>query len=172
MICQRGRGCSYAGEAPCLDASPEFAPAHYDRAERRDVRCGLLLLPWGRSNQRSRLRSRGLCERGFYERLQLASLMQLANDIASADELAVNIYLRDRRPIAVALDPITQFGIAQNVGGLVGHAQLLEDRDLLSRESALRKTSVALPEDHDLLVFNRRLDLFDDVCHVKLYLRF
>src|SRR5260370_10572512 len=106
MICQRGRGCSYAGEAPCLDASPEFALAHYDRAERRDVRWGLLLLPWGRSNQRSRLRSRGLCERGFYQRLQPAPLMQAANDIASAAQLALNIYLRDRRAVAVALHSI------------------------------------------------------------------
>ena len=41
----------------------------------------------------------------LHYRLELAGLVQLANNIAAADELAVDKNLRNRRPVAVALHP-------------------------------------------------------------------
>src|SRR5271154_5105450 len=92
--------------------------------------------------------------------------MQLANDIAAADELAVDVNLRNCRPVAVALDPFAQLRVAQHVGRRVRHAQLIEDRNRRGRKAALRKAAIALHENHDLVFFDRRVDLLDYVRHL------
>src|SRR2546425_11610508 len=45
-----------------------------------------------------------LLERLLHDALQFAALVQLADDVAAADELAVHEDLRDRRPVGEALD--------------------------------------------------------------------
>src|SRR5208282_6932138 len=40
------------------------------------------------------------------------------------------------------------------------------DRNRRGRESALRKAAIALHEDHDLVFFDRRVDLLDYVRHL------
>src|SRR5580658_8915873 len=88
---------------------------------------------------RAKLLQSRRANRGLHQRLELARLVQLANDVAAADELAVDINLRNRRPVAVALDSLAQLRVAQHVGSRVGHAQLIENRDGGCRKSALRK---------------------------------
>src|SRR5437762_12270581 len=56
-----------------------------------------------------------LLERLLHDALQFAALVQLADDVAAADELAVHVDLRDRRPVGEALDRVALPGRAQNV---------------------------------------------------------
>src|SRR5271155_6239124 len=87
-------------------------------------------------------------ERVLDERLELAALVELADDIASADELAVDIDLRDRRPVAVTLDRLAQLLIGQHVDGLERRAERFENLHSRGRKAALRKTAVAFHEEH------------------------
>ena len=43
----------------------------------------------------------------FEHRFQLAALVHLAHDIATADKLATNVKLRDGRPVGEFLDAVT-----------------------------------------------------------------
>src|ERR1700674_1440856 len=99
-----------------------------------------------------------LAERGFHQLLKLAVLVKLAHDIAPADELAVDVDLRDRRPVAVALDRLPQLLVGKHAEGLERRAERLEDLYGRSREAALRKVAVAFHEKDDLVLFDRRLD--------------
>src|SRR6185437_13117873 len=47
--------------------------------------------------------------------LQLARLVHLAHDVAAADEFAVDVKLRDRRPVGELLDAIADFRVLQHV---------------------------------------------------------
>src|SRR5262252_7995459 len=44
------------------------------------------------------------------ELLQLAGLEHLADDIAAANELALDVELRNGRPVRIELDAVAQFG--------------------------------------------------------------
>ena len=55
----------------------------------------------------------------FEHRLQLAALVHLAHDVAAADELATHVKLRDRRPVAVLLDPVTDRLIRKHIDPLL-----------------------------------------------------
>src|SRR5688572_19650450 len=73
------------------------------------------------------------------EGLQFAGLEHLAHDVAAADELALHVELRDRRPVRVVLYPLAQIGGGEHVDALVVDAEVVEDLDDLAGEAALRK---------------------------------
>src|SRR5690606_1448345 len=50
---------------------------------------------------------------GLQQLLQLAGLEHLADDVAAADELALNVELGDRRPAREVLDALAQAGILE-----------------------------------------------------------
>ena len=96
----------------------------------------------------------GLAGRAFDERLQFARLVKLADNIASADEFAVDIDLRNGRPVAKSFDLIAHFGVGQDVDGLVLGAELIEHLDGCRGKAALRKVAITLHEDEDSVVRN------------------
>ena len=49
------------------------------------------------------------------QRPQLAGLVHLAHDVRAADELAVHVELRDRRPVRVVFDALANLWILQDV---------------------------------------------------------
>src|ERR1700751_5137838 len=63
------------------------------------------------------------------QRLQLAGLEHLADDVAAADELALDIELRDGRPVGIGLHPLPQFVGFQHVEALIGDADIIQDLD-------------------------------------------
>src|ERR1700728_587760 len=71
--------------------------------------------------------------------LQLAGLKHLADDVATANELALDIELRNGRPIGIGLDATTQVVVLENVETFVGHADVIEYLHDLPRKSAHRK---------------------------------
>src|SRR5690606_39013650 len=95
------------------------------------------------------------------ELLQLSASVQLIDDVAAAHQLAPNIQLRERGPLAVLLHPVAQRLILEDVDVLEGHLKALQDVDDLRREAALRKQSAALHEQHDLVLVDGGLDLLE-----------
>jgi len=104
----------------------------------------------------------------FHHALQLSARVQLAYDIASADELAVYIDLGDGRPVAVSLDSVAHFLVRQHVNRAIGHAQLLENLDRRRREAALRKTTIAFHENDDSVAIDRTTDSLDCISHLRI----
>src|SRR5512144_1701225 len=51
------------------------------------------------------------------ELLQLARLVHLAHDVAAADEFALHVELRNRRPVRVILDPLADLRVGEHVDG-------------------------------------------------------
>src|SRR5471032_3108913 len=77
---------------------------------------------------------------GGQQGLQLARFVHLHQDVRAADELAVDVQLRDRRPVGVVLDALAHFAVLEHVDRLqVAHAAGLEDLDGAAGEAALRK---------------------------------
>jgi hypothetical protein len=59
--------------------------------------------------------------------LQFAGLEHLADNIATADELALHIELWDRRPVGIVLDALADGIILEHVDALIGHSEVVED---------------------------------------------
>src|SRR4030095_15892000 len=79
--------------------------------------------------------------------------------VATAEEFAVYVELRNRRPVGVFLDPLADLIVREHVNcKIIGHAAALEDLDDGRREAALRKLRRALHVQHDAV----RLDLVED----------
>src|SRR5262249_54318964 len=71
------------------------------------------------------------------------------------DELAVDVELRNRRPVRVVLDALADLGILEHVDReVIGDAGTLQDLDHGRRESALRKLRGALHVKHDAVRFD------------------
>jgi len=98
--------------------------------------------------------------------LQLAGLEHLADDVAAADELALDVELRDGRPVAVDLDAFAHGVVGQHVDALVGHAEVAEDLGDLAGEAALREVRRAFHEQHDVVRLHFVVDLGVDVGHL------
>ena len=58
---------------------------------------------------------------------EFARLEHLAHDVTAADEFALDIELRDRRPVRVVLDALTDIGIREHVHAFEGNAKIVED---------------------------------------------
>src|SRR5262245_64800682 len=102
--------------------------------------------------------------------LQLAGLEHFADDVAAADELALDVELRDGRPVRIGLDAVAQLRRLQDVQALVADANVVEDLHHLARKAALRKLRRALHEQHDVV----RLHLIGDKlldAHIRFLVR-
>lgn len=83
---------------------------------------------------------------------QLPILVHADQDITTADELLVNIQLRDRGPVGILLDPLSQLRVFENVesGELVRiDALQTKNLDAGARETALWCLGGSLHEKHD-----------------------
>src|SRR6187551_1164775 len=102
---------------------------------------------------------------GADELLQLAALEHFHHDVGAANELAVDVQLRDRRPVAVRLDALPDVRILEHVDRLEGHGQMLKDRDRPAREAALREKLGALHEKDHLIAADDLVDPLSGVSH-------
>src|SRR6185369_5306585 len=82
----------------------------------------------------------------------------------AADELALDVELRDGRPVRIGLDAVTQFGRLQYVEAFVGHAEVVEDLHHLPGEAALRELRGAFHEQHHVVALHFIVDELLD-CH-------
>src|SRR3954463_3653505 len=85
------------------------------------------------------------------ELLQLAGLEHLAGDVAAADELALDVELRDRRPVRIGLDALADLLVLEHVDALERLPDVVEDLDHLAREAAHRELRRALHEEHHVV---------------------
>ena len=103
------------------------------------------------------MRDRGLLElgrRGAEHFVDLAAGVQLFDDVAAADELALDVELREGGPARVLFHALAQVGALQDVDvAKLAHARLAQDADDGGREAALRKVLRALHEQNDLIAF-------------------
>src|SRR5471032_2933244 len=86
---------------------------------------------------------------GIQQGLQFAGLEHLVHDVRTADELALDVELRNGRPVRVVLDALADFRIFQHVhGGNVLNAAGFQDLDGAAGKAALRELGGALHEEH------------------------
>src|SRR5205807_1122590 len=86
----------------------------------------------------------------FFEKLlQFAGLEHLSDDVAAADELALDIKLRDRRPVREFLDALAHRGVGEHIDAFELDPEMAEDLHHRRREAALRENRAALHEEHD-----------------------
>jgi len=98
--------------------------------------------------------------------LQLAGLVHLPHDVAAADEFAVDVELRDRRPVRVILDALAQLLVLQDVERRIArHAAALQDLGGGRREAALRELGRALHVQDDAVLRHLVLDPVSDFAH-------
>src|SRR5437773_394700 len=96
--------------------------------------------------------------------LQLAGLVHLAHDVRAADEFAVDVELRDRRPVGVLLDALTDLGVCENVDCVgILHAAGDKELDRQLREAALRELRGSLHVEHDAMSRHLVLDSLLDI---------
>src|SRR5437016_930470 len=80
---------------------------------------------------------------------QLTLLEHLADDVAATHELALDVELRDRRPLREAFDALADAHVLEHVDVLVVDTHMTQDLSDLCREPALGKILVPLHEkDH------------------------
>src|ERR1700722_897217 len=89
---------------------------------------------------------------------QLARFEHLADDVAAADELALDVELRNGRPVGEILDALADRRIGQHVHALELHAEGGEDRADARREAALRENRRALHVEQHGIFGNLLLD--------------
>ena len=111
------------------------------------------------------LRGRGLDALVGHVGLQFAGLEHFTDDVGAADELALNVELRDRRPVGIVLDAVAQIVGFQHVDALVADAEIIEDLHDLAGKAALREGRRALHEKHDVAGFHLIVDPLVDSCH-------
>src|SRR6185369_17946867 len=68
------------------------------------------------------------------ELAELTLLEHLADDVATAHELALDVELRDRRPLREALDALTDAHVLEHIDVLVVDAHVTQDLGDLCRE--------------------------------------
>src|SRR3974390_1074141 len=90
--------------------------------------------------------------------LQLARLEHFADDVAAADEFALEVKLRDGWPVGIGLDPLTQLVVFEHVETLIDHAEIIEDLHDLTGEAAHRKLRRAFHEQHHLVSLDLVVD--------------
>src|SRR5262249_1747947 len=76
----------------------------------------------------------------------------------AADELALDIELGDRRPVAELLDALAQAGVGQHIEGFELDAELAQHLHHRGGEAALREHGRALHIEHDIVVPDVLLD--------------
>ena len=71
--------------------------------------------------------------------------------VGAADKLALDVKLRDGRPVGVILDALAQLVAFENVGAAEFDAEILQNLYDLAGEAALRKVRGALHEQEDVV---------------------
>src|SRR3954451_19316361 len=101
------------------------------------------------------------------ERLgQLAGLVHLADDVAAADQLAVDEQLGDRRPVRDRAQLLADARVGQDVDRRVGGAEGVERGDRAGAEAAHGLLGAALHEEDDFVLGDRLGNLVaDGVAH-------
>src|SRR5574337_2037522 len=122
---------------------------------------------FARGRRRQHARSRDASARE--QLLQFARLVHLHHDVRAADELALDVQLRDRRPVGVILDALADLLVLEDVDRLqVGDPAGLQHLDRAAREPAHRVLGGALHEKHDAFALDELVDALPDVTHVVL----
>ena len=93
-----------------------------------------------------------------HERGELSAFVELADDIATADEFSVHVELRDGRPVRMHLDLLPDSSVGEDVEGLELRAVLFESGDDFVRKAARREALIALHEEHDFVLANEAVD--------------
>src|SRR6267142_3140041 len=112
--------------------------------------------------------------KSFFDKklLKLTGLEHFAHDVASADEFALDVELRDRRPVGVDLDAIPQFGRVVHIERLVSDPDIFENLDQLTRKPTLWKLRRAFHEEHDVVrpyfVLDELFDAHDLISYLHL----
>src|SRR5690606_31950395 len=100
--------------------------------------------------------------------LQFTGLVHLHHDVRSADELALDVELWNRGPIAVFLDALANAFVFQHVHRFQGaglDTAGLEDLDGAARKTAHGEAGIALHEEHHVARFDDLVDLGLCVAH-------
>src|SRR3546814_4440954 len=84
--------------------------------------------------------------------MQFAGYPHLHHDVGAADELALHIELRDRRPVGIVLDALTDFHVLQHVDAVIFDAEAVEHRDRARGKAALGKRSEEHTSELQLLM--------------------
>src|SRR3989344_8897078 len=77
--------------------------------------------------------------------------MEFGHDVAAANELAVDVELRERRPMGKVLQSLPQFRVRKLIVGIVFGAAGGQHLCHLGRETTLRGLWVALHVEHDFV---------------------
>src|SRR5207245_9851177 len=101
----------------------------------------------------------------FHQWLQLTLLVQLGDDVAAADELALDEDLGDRRPVGVGREGLPDPGVGKDVHRLEAPPQPLEDGDGAGRETAHRHIRSAFREEDD----GTRVDVLLDLVQERVW---
>src|SRR6185437_15564950 len=89
---------------------------------------------------------------------KLARLKHLAHDIAATDEFALDVELRQRRPVRKLLDALAYLVRFEAIHMRVIDAEIVEDLHELAGKAALRKRGRSLHEKHDIVLVDGRLN--------------
>ena len=82
---------------------------------------------------------------------EFTRLKHFPHNVAAADELALDVKLRNRRPIGVILDALAQISVFEHIDAFEVHADIIEDLYDLAREAAHRKLMRALHDQNDVV---------------------
>lgn len=110
-----------------------------------------------------------MAERGLLgeQFLEFAGLVHFHENVASADEFAINVDLRNRGPVGEFLDSLADFGVFEDIDVLEVDTGGLENFRGAVGESALREVFGALHEEHDAVLLDDFLDSSILVTHVS-----
>lgn len=101
---------------------------------------------------------RAVRRRDTKQGVQLTGIQHRLDDVTAADQLALDVELRDRRPIAVELDALANVGIRQHID----RVECIDDRrqgtHRFGRKSAARRARRAFHEQHHAMLIQQRID--------------
>src|SRR3954447_23284591 len=115
-----------------------------------------------RTTEPSSSRHRGRNALLLQEGLELARLKHLADDVAAADQLALDVELREGRPVAELLEALPQVGVLEDVVGLVLHTDVGEHLHDGGGEAAHREDGRALHVEDDVVARDLLADAVED----------
>src|SRR5262245_39955369 len=95
--------------------------------------------------------------------------MELVQDVTPADEFAIYIYLRNGRPVGIALDPLAHCRIGEHVIGRERKSVGSQNLDSVSGKTALREIGRALHVEHDFIVLYFLINLAQNIFWHKIF---
>ena len=100
---------------------------------------------------------------GHAEQLvQFATGRHALDDVGAADQFAIDIELRNGRPVSVFLDALPDLLVGEHIDRHVVIEQVVEDTGRRRRESATRRVARSLHEQDDTVAGEHRLDALAD----------